>query len=141
MRTRRANSPSCEAWRLLFDLLMAQRSRVPAIAAEFGLSPMQCHVLRLLEPGEAAPMGRLASGLGCDASNITGIVDRLEARGLISRRLAERDRRVRVLALTDSGVELRAKLVERMAEPPQWVERLPADEQQALCRILRRALD
>ncbi|HYC22937.1 MAG TPA: MarR family transcriptional regulator [Candidatus Bathyarchaeia archaeon] len=120
---------------------MEQRSRVPAIAAEFGLSPMQCHVLRLLEPGEPAPMGRLASGLGCDASNITGIVDRLEARGLISRRLAERDRRVRVLALTDSGVELRAKLLERMAEPPQWVERLPADEQQALCRILRRALD
>jgi DNA-binding MarR family transcriptional regulator len=139
MRTRRGDSPSCEAWRLLFDLLMAQRSRVPTIAAEFGLSPMQCHVLRLLEPGEPAPMGRLAAGLACDASNITGIVDRLEARGLIERRPAARDRRVRVLALTESGAELRARILERMAEPPEWVEQLPAEEQQTLCRILRRA--
>src|SRR5437763_1032123 len=92
-----------ECWELLFDLLMAERARFPAIAAEFDLSPTQVHVLRLLEPGTAVPMGRLAGGLGCDASNITGVVDRLEARGLVERRAGERDRRVKVRGAVERG--------------------------------------
>jgi MarR family transcriptional regulator, organic hydroperoxide resistance regulator len=85
-------------------------------------------------------MGRLACGLGCDASNITGIVDRLEARGLVERRAGERDRRVKVLIVTDRGLELRRRLLVRMAEPPEPIARLSPDDQQALTAILRRAL-
>jgi MarR family transcriptional regulator, organic hydroperoxide resistance regulator len=129
-----------EAWELLFDLLMTERARVPVIAAEFDLSPTQVHVLRLLEPGSPVPMGRLACGLGCDASNITGIVDRLEARGLVERRAGERDRRVKVLIVTDRGLELRRRLLVRMAEPPEPIARLSPDDQRALTAILRRAL-
>ena len=47
---------------------------------------MQAHVLRLLEPGEPLPMRTLARKLCCDASNVTGIVDRLEERGLVRAR-------------------------------------------------------
>jgi len=129
-----------EAWELLFDLLMTERARVPVIAAEFDLSPTQVHVLRLLEPGSPVPMGRLACGLGCDASNITGIIDRLEARGLVERRAGERDRRVKVLIVTDRGLELRRRLLVRMAEPPEPIARLSPDDQRALTAILRRAL-
>ena len=47
---------------------------------------MQAHVLRLLEPGAAAADAHAGRGkLCCDASNVTGIVDRLEERGLVRR--------------------------------------------------------
>jgi DNA-binding MarR family transcriptional regulator len=129
-----------DCWELLFDLLMAERARFPSIAAEFDLSPTQVHVLRLLEPGKAVPMGRLAGGLGCDASNITGVVDRLEARGLVQRKAAERDRRVKVLVVTDRGLDLRRRLLRRMSEPPEPIRRLSPADQRALAKILRRAL-
>ncbi len=101
------------------DLVMAERARLPQIAAEFRLSPPQVYALRLLEPEQPLPMGRLACALGCDASNVTGIVDRLEQRGLIERRPSERDRRVKVLVVTDQGAEVRRALMIRLGEPPQ----------------------
>ena len=67
----------CDAWRLLVQLSMSQRASLPPVAAEFELSPAQCHVLHFIEPGRAVPMGELAEALSCDASNVTGLVDRL----------------------------------------------------------------
>jgi DNA-binding MarR family transcriptional regulator len=129
-----------KTWELMFELLLAAGSRVPAIAAHCGLTSAQCHVLRLLRPETALPMRDLADRLGCDASNVTGIVDRLEARGLVERRAANSDRRVRMLVLTPAGMGLRAQVVERLGEPPEPIVRLSAQDQQALCAILRRAL-
>jgi DNA-binding MarR family transcriptional regulator len=129
-----------ECWQLLFDLILSERVRMPTIAAEFDLSPTQVHVLRVLEPGTVVPMGRLAGALGCDASNITGVIDRLEARGLVERRAGERDRRVKVLVVTDRGLELRTRLLARLSAPPEPIARLSPDDQAALSAILRRAL-
>src|SRR5947208_16682851 len=134
------SSRACEAWELLFDLLMRQRARLPQVAAEFELSEPQCHVLRLIEPGAGAPMGRLVDRLGCDASNVTGIVDRLEARGLVERTACPHDRRIRLVRLTPRGTQTRARIVARMSEPPAPIAGLPADDLAALCAILRRAL-
>ena len=134
------SSRACEAWELLFDLLMRQRTRLPQVAAEFELSEPQCHVLRLMEPGAGVPMRRLVERLGCDASNVTGIVDRLEARGLVERTACPHDRRVRMVRLTRHGAEIRAQMVARMAEPPAPIADLAADDLAALCTILRRAL-
>jgi DNA-binding MarR family transcriptional regulator len=124
----------------MFELLLAARPHVPSVAAQCGLTPAQCHVLRLLQPGVAMPMRRLAEGLGCDASNVTGIVDRLEARGLVERRPAQQDRRVKELALTPAGIAVRAQMLERLTKPPEPIASLSAQDQQALCAILRRAL-
>jgi len=131
---------ACEAWELLFDLLMRQRTRLPQVAAEFELSEPQCHVLRLVEPGAGAPMRTVVERLGCDASNVTGIVDRLEARGLVERTACAHDRRVRMLRLTPRGAQMRARIVAKMNEPPEPIAGLPADDLAALCAILRRAL-
>ena len=62
----------------------------------FDLSPVQCHVLHLIEPERPVAMGRLAETLGCDASNVTGLVDRLEECGLVQRRPSPEDRRIKV---------------------------------------------
>src|SRR5215813_14385452 len=98
------DSHACEAWELLLKFFFSQRAGLPAVAAEFDLSPAQCHVLHLIEPGRPIPMGRLAETLSCDASNVTGLVDRLEARGLVCRHPSVEDRRLKVLDLTPAGV-------------------------------------
>lgn len=136
-----AAPPPTGAWPLLVRLFFAQRASLPPLAAEFQLSPAQCHVLHLIEPERPLPMGQLAETLACDASNVTGLVDRLERRGLVRRRSSAGDRRVRVLVLTPAGARLRALLLDRMMAPPAALERLPLPEQRALVRILRRVLE
>src|SRR6185436_9606212 len=134
-------SKACEAWQLLVKLFFNQRADLPALAWEFELSPAQCHVLHLIEPDQPLPMGRLAEALACDASNVTGLVDRLESRGLVRRQPSSEDRRVKVLVLTATGARLRALLVDRMTAPPAALERLSPGEQRALVRILERLLE
>ena len=128
-----------QAWTLLFELLHTHMRNFPALAAEFDLSPVQAHVLRQLGEGALA-MSTLANYLSCDASNVTGLVDRLEARGLVERKSSEQDRRVKMLVLTEAGAELRGRLMARMFEPPPFVTEMPEEDQVALRDIMRRAL-
>src|SRR5437773_5109803 len=136
-----ATPPPSGAWPLLVRLFFAQRANLPPLAAELRLSPTQCHVLRLIEPERPIPMGQLAETLACDASNVTGLVDRLESRGLVRRRPSADDRRVKSLELTPAGVRLRSTVLERITKPPDSLARLSADEQRELVKILKRLLD
>jgi len=137
----RGSPPDCAAWQLLLQFFFTQRANLPPLAAELELSPAQCHVLHLIEPDQPMPMKRLAETLSCDASNVTGLVDRLESRGLVRRRPSDSDRRVKVLQLTATGIRLRAVLVDRMTAPPATLERLSPREQRELVRILKRLLE
>ena len=130
-----------EAQRLFFEIGMVQRARVGAVLGELGLTFAQAHALRLLDPDRPLPMSALAERLFCDASNVTGIADRLEARGLVERRAGEGDRRVKTLALTRAGAELRDRVHEIMAEPPEAITALPLEDQRALRDILARAVE
>jgi len=141
MCAKRKGPRSCEAWQLLVRFSFTQRSSLPAFAAELELSPAQCHLLNLIEPDRPMPMGQLADALSCDASNVTGLVDRLEQRGLLQRRPSVEDRRVKVLSLTPLGARLRAALLERMTTAPPTLERLSHEEQRELAKILRRLLE
>ncbi len=136
-----ADPVACRAWQLLMRFFFAQRGHLPACGAEFDLSAVQCHVLHLIEPGRPMPMGRLAETLSCDASNVTGLVDRLESRGLVERRPSSGDRRVKVLDLTATGSRLRTQLLRRMAGRPFPLSRLSPREQRALVRLLERLID
>jgi len=135
------NSQANEAWELLVRFFFSQRAGLPALAAEFDLSPVQCHVLHLIEPGRPIPMKRLAETLACDASNVTGLVDRLESRGLVRRHASEEDRRLKVLDLTPAGVRLRTVVLQRMTTPPESLKDLSPAEQRALVSILRRLIE
>jgi DNA-binding MarR family transcriptional regulator len=136
-----ASPHACDAWQLLTQLFFAHRANLPTLAAELQLSPAQCHVLHLIEPGRPIPMGQLAETLACDASNVTGLVDRIESRGLVRRRASEGDRRVKVLELTPTGARLRTLLLDRMTAPPATLRRLSVAEQRSLVRILARLLE
>ena len=132
---------ACRAWQLLVRFFFAQRQHLPGAGVEFDLSPVQCHVLHLIEPGRPLPMGRLAETLSCDASNVTGLVDRLEARGLVQRRPSAADRRVKVLQLTPTGARLRSQLLRRMTGGSLPLSRLTRDQQRTLLKILEALVD
>jgi MarR family transcriptional regulator, organic hydroperoxide resistance regulator len=130
-----------EAQGLFFRIGMVHRTRIGAEFAELGLTFAQAHALRLLDPAQPLPMSSLAELLVCDASNVTGIADRLEARGLVERQSLGADRRVKTLALTPAGVELRARVTDLMSEPPDAIAALSAEDQRTLRDILRRAVE
>jgi DNA-binding MarR family transcriptional regulator len=129
-----------EAWSLLAQLFWQMRPRMLGVAAEFGLTPPQMFALRVLDPEQPVPMRELAAQLHCDSSNVTGLVDGLEAHGLVERRSAEHDRRVRMLVVTERGVRLRERLHAVINEVPAPLAGLGAEDQRALRDILRRAL-
>jgi MarR family transcriptional regulator, organic hydroperoxide resistance regulator len=134
-------TPAEEAWELLWKIMQANKQRVMELARELDFSPVQLHSLRLLEPEAETPMRALAQQLFCDPSNVTGIVDRLEARGLIERVGSERDRRVKIIRLTPEGRRVRAGVVERMSSPPPEIADLPVDQARALRDALSAAVE
>lgn len=139
--TMTSKDPATEAWKLLLELWWSERPpRFPAVAGEFGLSPMALGLLKSLEPGTELPMSTMAEWLFCDASNVTSMVDRLEARGLIERRDRPKDRRVKLLALTAEGEALRERALQRLHEPPEALASLSVADQRVLRDTLRRAL-
>ena len=133
--------PAHEAQKFFFELGMVQRMKTGARLAELGLSFSQAHALRLLDPDEPTPMSALAERLFCDASNVTGIADRLEARGLVQRQSLVGDRRVKALTITPDGMKLREQVMELMSQPPDAISALSDADQRALRDILARAVE
>jgi DNA-binding MarR family transcriptional regulator len=86
-------------------------------------------------------MSSLADTLACDASNITGIVDKLESRGLVTRQGADADRRIKVLVVTQKGRQLRDQLWARAMEPPRAVTALPEETKRRLAEALRAVVE
>ena len=105
-----------------------------AVMTELGLSFQQSMALMRLEPDEPMPMSTLALALQCDNSNVTGIVDRMEAHGLVERRPSDRDRRVKAVALTPHGEAVREE-VRRRAGTPQWAGQLATQQPLAAATV------
>jgi DNA-binding MarR family transcriptional regulator len=131
--------PGSEAWSLMHWLMVTNKRRFMAVGGEHDLAPQQMIALRMLGSGPRK-MSELANALFCDNSNVTGIVDRLEERGLVRREAAEGDRRVKLLVLTEEGEFMRSEITKRMAEPPPAIASLSVKDQKALRDILKRAL-
>lgn len=127
-------------WQRLIDLLQAQKFWMSAIAADFDLTPQMAKALHSVPLSGSQTMKKLAEDLWCDASNATGIVDRLEARGYVERKPSERDRRVKCVLLTAAGRRLRRKIDDRFAQSPPAIAALSDTDQQTLVDILERAL-
>jgi DNA-binding MarR family transcriptional regulator len=108
------------------------------VAAQFDLTPPQMGVLKTLD--DFTSMSHLATAVGCDASNITWMTDRLEERGLVERRPDPDDRRVKRLVLTDTGRKLRRDIERRLRAVQPGLDRLTVTERATLARLLERML-
>jgi DNA-binding MarR family transcriptional regulator len=133
-------SETDDLWPLVVELLLNAKGWWLTLCAELELTAAQGHALRALDPQRPVPMSALADALWCDASNVTGIVDKLESRGLIERQNADHDRRIKQLAVTERGRRLRDKLNSRVLEPPQAVSCLPSEVKALLVRTIRALL-
>jgi DNA-binding MarR family transcriptional regulator len=124
-----------ETWALLSGLVYPPPFL--AVARREGMSPLALGAFRFLD--EPRTMSEIAGSLHCDPSNVTAIVDSLEARGLATRRPAERDRRVKLIELSAEGRKLRGRLRRELRKPPAWLKALPGADQRTLREVLRRA--
>lgn len=103
-----------------------------------GVTPVQYGALQAVRNTPGLDQRTLARALGLDTSTVAGVVDRLEARGLLQRSASADDRRVRLLTLTAEGRALLAA-----ATPPMWraqariLEPLPPHERDEFMRMLR----
>ena len=107
------------------------------------LTPQQFHVLGYLQMNqEPQTMSDLASVLFCDASNITGIIDRMTTLRLVERVEHPKDRRVKLIRVTAKGLQLHAKITETLsAFTEEHMSRvLTQQEKEELRRILVKLL-
>jgi DNA-binding MarR family transcriptional regulator len=114
------------------------QARFHGASEDLGVSPPMLKGLLELVPGEGVPMRDLAERWGCDASFVTVMCDGLEARGLVERRVADHDRRIKMVELTPAGAEARTRASDEVYGPRAGFDALTADEQVTLATLLRK---
>ena len=139
-RTRRPDALTLEVVELIGDVVARFYADYEEAAGEHTLTGAQARLLSLLSL-EPLPMRKLAQKLKCEPSNVTGIVDRLEARGLAERRPDPTDRRIKMAAATEEGLRVARDLREGLHFAREPLAGLSADERGTLRDLLRRMLD
>jgi DNA-binding MarR family transcriptional regulator len=127
-----------EAWGAMRALMISGEGfdQLNQACDALGISVSVAKSLFHIIPDEPEPMRVLAERWRCDASYITAIVDDLEELGLAQRQAHPRDRRIKTVALTAKGVELRASLMVFLSVAPPAFGALTAAEQRQLRDLL-----
>jgi len=123
----------------LWDFVYAYDAAYDRAAQSSGLSVAQACLLDRLTGGSQS-MGELAGALLCDASNVTQLVARLEARDLVTRVPDPADRRVKRVSITPAGHRVRDAVWRAFAFPSQGLGRLTTQEQSQLSELLAKML-
>ncbi|MEA2557730.1 MAG: hypothetical protein QOG88_1268 [Actinomycetota bacterium] len=128
MKGRSKKEVAADVWRLMarFTMQRVQGGEHFAVLRELGLTPGHLKALAVILPEEPRPMGVMAEIMHCDASQMTWLVDRLEERGLVERQTSASDRRVKSIALTARGVEVRQLVLDKLFDPPKELLALDA---------------
>lgn len=105
--------------------------------ADFGVTPVQFAALQAVSSQPGIDQRTLARTIGFDTSTIAGVIDRLQARGLMNRGPSPADRRVRLLSLTEPGQQLLGEVVPSMLRTQQRIlAPLPSAERDEFVRML-----
>ncbi|MFP8882671.1 MarR family winged helix-turn-helix transcriptional regulator [Streptomyces mangrovi] len=128
-----------EVVELIGSVVLRFHQEYDEAAARHSLTGAQARLLTLLHH-QCLPMREIARRLKCEPSNITGIVDRLESRGLVERRPDPADRRVRLAAATEAGHETAERLRASMDFAAEPLADLTPAERALLRDLLRRTL-
>jgi MarR family transcriptional regulator, lower aerobic nicotinate degradation pathway regulator len=103
----------------------------------FGVTPVQFAALQAVQNAPGTDQRTLARTIGFDTSTIAGVIDRLEARGLMLRSASAQDRRVRLLTLTPAGEQLLVDVLPSMRRAQERIlAPLPAQERGEFMRML-----
>jgi DNA-binding MarR family transcriptional regulator len=141
-RGRRFDSPQQEAYLHLWRTYDRLRALEDELFGRVGLTAQQYNALRLLrgEHPAALPTLNLAGRLVSRAPDITRLLDKLEARGLVRRERPADNRRVVRVAITAAGLALLADLDGPVRDCHlRQLGHLSADELTTLVGLLRKA--
>ena len=128
------------SWQLLQVSFRAKKGLI-RVAEAYDLTFVQVYTLCSIEPGKPLPMNEIANMLNCDASNVTGIIDRLFSREYIVRQEKPGDRRVKMVSLTPEGEKLRQQIVKRIVSyKSEALGQLNADQKRQLSGLLKQIL-
>ncbi|MFD5077694.1 MarR family winged helix-turn-helix transcriptional regulator [Streptomyces sp. NPDC058371] len=136
----RPDTLTLEVVELIGSVVARYHEEYEEAAAEHALTGAQARLLSLLSM-QPLPMRRLAQQLKCEPSNVTGIVDRLEARGLVERRPDPADRRVKLAAPTEEGRRIAHGLRDSLNFAREPLAGLSREERLSLRDLLQRMLD
>ncbi|WP_306320777.1 MULTISPECIES: MarR family winged helix-turn-helix transcriptional regulator [unclassified Streptomyces] len=138
-RTPRTDPLTLEVVELIGEIVARYHQEYEEVASRHGLTGAQARVLGLLSL-EPLPMRQVAQRLKCEPSNVTGIVDRLEGRGLVERQPSPGDRRVKVAATTTEGRRIARALRESLDFAREPLAGLSQEERVLFRDMLRRML-
>src|SRR5215813_5159327 len=136
LATLELRSPAEEISALLAALVPAIERRFHKVTTELGLSKAQAQLLAQLPLDQALSQREVSQRLHCAPSSVVGLIDSLEQRGWLTRRVDRADRRINVLVLTSAGREMRERLMRQLLAPPEAIRRLSSDAQLELRNIL-----
>ncbi|MER5845755.1 MarR family transcriptional regulator [Streptomyces sp. NPDC002012] len=139
MATTRTDPLTLEVVELIGTVVARYYEEYDEAAAAHSLTGAQARVLGLLSL-EPMPMRKIAQKLKCEPSNITGIVDRLETRGLVERRPDPADRRVKLAAPTERGARTAQQLRDSLTFAREPLAELSDGDRAMLRDLLRRML-
>ena len=125
---------------LWFEMQARLEAHFTELAAKYELTAIQAKVLLLLQPEGAMTMRSIAGLLQYDASNLTGVVDRLEEMGAVRRQPHPSDRRAKGVVLTAEGQRMRKAFWDRLTSNTGPLGRLNDRELVGLRRLLGTAL-
>ena len=108
-----------------------------AVSLRHGLSTAQARALIALRE-QPLSMRAVADHLVCDASNATGLIARMEARGLVQRNTSDQDRRIKVVTATPEGRRLAHRIRADMHVVHGALEALTPEERTTLLPLLNR---
>lgn len=104
-----------------------------------GVTPATLGMLAVIEANPGLSQAQAGALLGIDRSTVVGMIDRLEADGLVSRTPAPRDRRSHALRLAPKGEAAMRRLEAAVAAHEDHVARtLDSDERRRLIALLKR---
>jgi DNA-binding MarR family transcriptional regulator len=146
-RATRSIKPAAEHLRLegdvvglWFEMQAQLQAHFTDLAAQHDLTAAQAKVLMQLQPDVPVTMRNLAGQLQYDASNLTGVVDRLEEMKAVRRQAQPNDRRAKAVVLTEVGKRLRQAFWERLTNKSGPLGSLNSRQLTSLRALLRSAL-
>ena len=124
------------AWQAMGDLVLDNQRR-REVTEQTGVSFGRMKALRRIAVRPMS-MRELAGLLGMDPPNLTAVIDDLERSGLVERQAHPTDRRVKLVVATPQGAALAQRAEDILHRPPAGLSDLPAEDLEALTRILAR---
>ncbi len=124
------------AYLTLMNFLMKSKRRVFELGSEYDVSGMQA--IMLLQLDTPRPMNNFQKMFNCDASNVTGLVDGLEQKKLVTRYASPDDRRLKMVKLEAKGQRVRGALTQKLCDQDCPLARLSTSELQTFMDLLQK---